>query len=109
MPTIIIIVGITGDLTKRKLLPAIEAIGKSGNLPKNFRILGTSRRKEVDITKILPEGFSPEVAEELEVFTIDTENFEEYVRLSEKLLEIEKEFGEPAQRLFYLSRAAKCF
>ena len=40
---IIVIFGASGDLTKRKLMPAIYALYRQNLLPKKFAILGTSR------------------------------------------------------------------
>lgn len=44
MPTILIIFGVTGDLTSRKLVPGIFKLFKEGLLPDNFQIVGFSRR-----------------------------------------------------------------
>jgi len=41
---VFVIFGVTGDLAKRKLLPALYWLMDSSSLPKNFRILCTSRR-----------------------------------------------------------------
>jgi len=43
--TVLIIFGATGDLTKRKLIPALYKLYTKNSLPKNFRIVGLSRRK----------------------------------------------------------------
>lgn len=40
--TIFVIFGATGDLTKRKLIPAFYNLYKNGKLPEKFRILGAS-------------------------------------------------------------------
>ncbi len=42
-PTNLIIFGATGDLAKRKLLPAIYNIGHEGALPERFNLIGISR------------------------------------------------------------------
>ena len=41
----IVIVGATGDLCKRKLIPALHGLWKKGLLPRNIRIVGASRRE----------------------------------------------------------------
>jgi len=93
-PTILVIVGVTGDLAKRKLLPAIAAIRDAGVLPSQFKVIGTSR-------KALPES------DAFESFIMDTEDPEDYLELKTHLESIEQEFAkntqEPAQKLFYLS------
>ena len=43
-PGIMVIFGASGDLTKRKLLPALFHLEQSGLLPKNFEIVGVARR-----------------------------------------------------------------
>src|ERR1700752_3684401 len=43
-PGIIVIFGASGDLTKRKLLPALFHLEQSNLLPKNFAIVGVARR-----------------------------------------------------------------
>lgn len=42
-PTTILIFGASGDLTRRKLLPALYNLYKKGRLPKDFIIIGNSR------------------------------------------------------------------
>ncbi len=44
-PCILIIFGITGDLTKRLLYPAICNLGSQGLLDENFRIIGLAKEK----------------------------------------------------------------
>src|SRR6266852_8394641 len=43
-PTILVIFGASGDLTKRKLLPALYHLEQSGLLPKDFAVVGVARR-----------------------------------------------------------------
>ncbi|HEU5457187.1 MAG TPA: glucose-6-phosphate dehydrogenase [Terracidiphilus sp.] len=43
-PGIMVIFGASGDLTKRKLLPALFHLEQSGLLPKQFAIVGVARR-----------------------------------------------------------------
>lgn len=56
MKTSIIIVGITGDLSRRKLLPALEEIYK--NTEHKFDIIGISRR-QVDVAELVGATLSP--------------------------------------------------
>jgi glucose-6-phosphate 1-dehydrogenase len=85
-PTIIILVGITGDLAQRKLLPAIEQLGKKELLPEYFKVVGITRRDD-----------------QPDLFKMDLEDAAEYERLAQCLESIEKGWSTPAQRLFYLS------
>src|SRR6204780_5333485 len=43
-PCIVVIFGASGDLTKRKLLPALYHLQQAGNLPEKFAVLGVARR-----------------------------------------------------------------
>ena len=43
-PGIMVIFGASGDLTKRKLLPALFHLEQDGLLPKKFAIVGVARR-----------------------------------------------------------------
>jgi len=45
---IIVIFGASGDLTVRKLIPALYHLCKGGYLPKNFVVLGASRTDMTD-------------------------------------------------------------
>jgi glucose-6-phosphate 1-dehydrogenase len=42
---VIVIFGATGDLAKRKLLPGLFHLAKSGLLPKNYRVIGSAPRE----------------------------------------------------------------
>ncbi len=106
-PVIVVLVGVTGDLSRRKLLPALAELGSAGHVPEHFRIVGITRQEGVS-----PESLSSEtwVRDHLEIFSMDVSQAEEYVRLKLRLEEIEKEFAESsstvlpqAQRLYYLS------
>ena len=37
---VLVIFGAAGDLTSRKLIPALYNLGKSGHLPKDFAVVG---------------------------------------------------------------------
>src|SRR3990172_4064796 len=41
--TILVIFGASGDLTRRKLLPALFELHRKGRLPEGFRLLGAAR------------------------------------------------------------------
>src|SRR5579871_1836090 len=43
-PCVVVIFGASGDLTKRKLLPALYHLEQSGLLPKDFAVVGVARR-----------------------------------------------------------------
>ncbi|MFA6999593.1 MAG: glucose-6-phosphate dehydrogenase [Candidatus Paceibacterota bacterium] len=103
-PTILIIVGITGDLSKRKLLPAIGQIATTGMIPEQFKILGVTRQNGIVLESLLGSTSNKEyLREKTELFQMNLDEVKDYKKLEDKLDEIEKEFGEKAQYLFYLS------
>ncbi len=57
---ILVIFGASGDLTQRKLIPALYALYKQGRLPDHFAVLGTSR------TEFSDQEFQQKVSENLE-------------------------------------------
>jgi glucose-6-phosphate 1-dehydrogenase len=56
-PCLLVILGASGDLTSRKLLPALYEQHAAGNLPPETRVLGVSRRPKAD------EAWREELAE----------------------------------------------
>ncbi|MDQ6751499.1 MAG: glucose-6-phosphate dehydrogenase [Actinomycetota bacterium] len=59
-PTILVIFGATGDLAKRKLLPALYNLAHEGSLPERFNLIGVSRREKPH------EDFQQEMREAIE-------------------------------------------
>ena len=47
-PTSLVIFGATGDLAKRKLLPALYNLAHEGSLPERFNLVGVSRSEMSD-------------------------------------------------------------
>lgn len=103
-PTILIIIGISGDLSKRKLLPAIGQIASNGMIPEKFRIVGVTRQSNMDIEDLLEETQNKDfLLKNTELFEMDLNKEDDYKKLGVRLLEVEKEFGTSAQYLYYLS------
>lgn len=44
-PTVLVIFGVTGDLARRKLLPALYNLAADGALPERFALIGTARNE----------------------------------------------------------------
>ncbi|MDE2030947.1 MAG: glucose-6-phosphate dehydrogenase (NADP(+)) [Patescibacteria group bacterium] len=103
-PTILIIIGISGDLSKRKLLPAIGQIGANGKLPDYFKIVGVTRQSDINLESLLQNTINKDcLRKNTEIFQMDIEESMEYRRLQDRLNDIEKEFGSTSQYLFYFS------
>ncbi|HEX8947040.1 MAG TPA: glucose-6-phosphate dehydrogenase [Candidatus Paceibacterota bacterium] len=117
-PTLVVIFGITGDLSRRKLLPALWQLFRAGALPEQFRIIGFARRAlDAQALRALVRdalggnvGSADDVAlaHFLDLFSYQQGRFDElaqYRALGERLTETERAFGAPANRLFYLAVA----
>lgn len=101
-PTILIIVGISGDLSRRKLLPAIEQIARANQLPDHFRVVGVTRQPDLSLESLVSKDCLF-VHDHTSLFNMNLDSADDYKRLSEHLDAIESQLGSPAQRLFYLS------
>lgn len=97
MKTKLLIFGITGDLSTRKLLPALDAIIKTDEYD-DLEIIGVSRR-QVDIPQLLQTALGSAVLQDrTTVFTMNVAEAEDYVKLKDFIdLEMEE------QLLVYLS------
>ena len=119
-PTIVVIFGGTGDLTKRKLVPAFYNLFLDGWLPEQFAIIGLGRTKlnDAKYRERLHDGlieFSRsgkpkddkwDVFQEfLHYHTSEINSPESYTQLAEKIAKLEEGWGHRANRLFYLSVA----
>ena len=108
---VLVIFGASGDLTKRKLIPAVFELYINRLLPENFAILGTSR------TSLTDEEFRQRMLEFLPLENNSTEHFlshiyyqtidynvqGDYSKLKIRLEELSIHLGIAANYLFYLS------
>ncbi|MCF7833925.1 MAG: glucose-6-phosphate dehydrogenase (NADP(+)) [Candidatus Pacebacteria bacterium] len=103
-PTVLVIFGISGDLSKRSLLPAIADIAEAKVLPDKFKVIGITRQKDFNIEEAIKSIQNNSfLKENIEIFSMDVNNFDEYNLLKNKVLNIKDSFGEEAQYIFYLS------
>ena len=103
-PTVLVIIGISGDLSKRKLLPAIGKIALTGMIPEQFKIVGVTRKSDIKIDNLLNDNVNKDyISNNSLVYEMDLSKIEEYEKLKIYLKKIEKEFGNKSQFLFYLS------
>lgn len=99
--TILVVFGITGDLSQRYLLPALAEVCKTAHLPKNFRVLGVSRR---DVSTIQVLGKNKKILGKFtELFQMDLEEPDDYQALKKKLAAMRSQAGVKPQVIFYLS------
>jgi glucose-6-phosphate 1-dehydrogenase len=122
-PTTLVIFGATGDLARRKLIPALYNLAHEGALPERFHLVGVSRKEKEH------EDFRAECEEAIRRFsrrapredvlrtllesvkyvggTFDDDAV--YSELARVLDGFEAEAGEPLNRAFYLSTAPSFF
>ncbi len=116
-PCSIIIFGASGDLTARKLIPALYHLYKDEQMPSAFRIIGFARRDKTDEswreelrtalnqfsrTKPVDDKLWAEFSQNIFYCTGDMNDPAAYARLEQKL----SSFGQPQLRqnlLFYLA------
>ncbi len=115
-PTILVLFGITGDLSKRYILPALYHLFRDNLLPENTVIVGVSRRdvpiKEIlDTTKLCvldkenvcdPDTLT-RMQQALTMFKMDLDNSADYDKLLEHLNQYEDKHGICMNRLYYLA------
>jgi glucose-6-phosphate 1-dehydrogenase len=122
-PTTLVIFGATGDLAKRKLLPAIYNLAHEGALPERFDLIGVSRSDmpHSDYSAMAAEAirsFSRREPDEqvlaglLEHVRYVPGTFDDaavFEHLDTQLSEFDQEAGQPLNRAFYLSTAPEFF
>ena len=116
-PSTVVILGATGDLTLRKLIPALFNLYREGYLPEHFDVLGVARRnlgdavfREMMHDALLQHADPPPSEEEWNRFA-STLHYEPlvfddvagYARLAARVDAIEEDRGTVGQRLFYLA------
>jgi glucose-6-phosphate 1-dehydrogenase len=122
-PTTLVIFGGTGDLSQRKLLPAIYNLAHEGALPERFNLIGVSRSEMSDdayrelaresISKYSRRQADAQVLESLleriryVAGTFDDESV--YEQLAACAREYDEEAGIAFNRVFYLSTAPSFF
>ncbi|MFO7933145.1 MAG: glucose-6-phosphate dehydrogenase [Bacteroidales bacterium] len=104
---IFVIFGGSGDLTRRKLIPALQVLSGQDLLPDKFAILGLGRTPYTDKTyREMMAGHLQDQREfisSLHYLSMDPEKREDYSRLSEKLTEIAGSRQIAPNYIFYLA------
>jgi len=121
-PCIVVIFGASGDLTKRKLLPALYHLEQAGLLPKDFAVVGVARRPlEESFAPDMKEGIvagggvedtDPKLAPFVDRIQYHAMNFDDpsgYDALKTKLAELDNKYNTCGNRLFYLATAPEYF
>ncbi len=123
-PCILVIFGATGDLTSRKLLPAIYNLAREGQLPAQFACVGFARREKThdefrDEMKQAIESFSrvkpiedslwSSFKEQIFYHISDFDNDKGYESLQKFLATLDAKFGTKGNRVFYLATQPSFF
>ncbi len=122
-PCVMVIFGATGDLTKRKLIPALCNLAADTLLSKQFAIIGfagndfttESFRKTLsdEIPKYSATRIDPATwawfAERIYYVKGDFQDPEAYKRLSQQITEVDKQHNTGGNRFFYLAVAPRFF
>ena len=121
-PAIMVIFGASGDLTKRKLLPALFHLEQNGLLPKKFAIVGVARRPlGGEFAADMREGIIEfggaksddpkldEFVKNISYFALNFDDPAHYDALKAELERIDAEKGIGGNRLFYLATAPEFF
>ena len=123
-PCVLVIFGATGDLTGRKLAPALYNLGRDGLLPPNFACVGFARRDKShqifrdelkqDIssysrTKPLDETFWKSFQEKIYYHRSEFDDDAGYEALAKFLAQIDSRSATRGNRVFYLSVQPKFF
>ncbi|WP_282779423.1 glucose-6-phosphate dehydrogenase [Phaeodactylibacter xiamenensis] len=111
-PQVFVIFGASGDLAKRKLLPAIYELYCSNLLPESFAVLGVSRtdysddafRQEVFTdNEFIEDSKKQDFAQKLFYEPIDTLEAKDYPKVRQRLEKIDEQMGTSGNYVFYLS------
>jgi glucose-6-phosphate 1-dehydrogenase len=122
-PSGLIIFGVTGDLSRKKLMPAVYDLANRGLLPPGFALVGFARRDWVDqdFEQVVYEAvkqhartpFHDEVwqqlAQGIRFVPGEFDDDEAFKRLAETIHSLDEERGTNGNHAFYLSIPPKAF
>jgi glucose-6-phosphate 1-dehydrogenase len=116
VPTVFIVLGATGDLMTKKIVPALFNLYEKKALPKHFRFIGVSRRDwsdedlrrhmEAILSVKAPHASRASVSAFLDYAIYHKLTFQahdDYAALKDALKKIDDEKGMCSNKLFYLS------
>ncbi|GIW92455.1 MAG: glucose-6-phosphate 1-dehydrogenase [Pirellulaceae bacterium] len=121
MSHIMVIFGASGDLTSRKLVPALYALFQKNKLPAGTRIVGVARTGYSDdawreslaeaTARFTPNQYDAETfrrfSQSIYYQPGDIESNEDFVRLAQRLAELEQ--SETSTRIYYLATAPSLY
>jgi glucose-6-phosphate 1-dehydrogenase len=122
-PCVMVIFGASGDLTKRKLIPALYNLAREGLLSRQFAVIGFARRAMTN------EEFREKISQEIQEFATspvdpqlwgrfvkqlyylpgDVQDKNSYRKLQGLLAQIDKEQGTRGNYFYYMAMAPDFF
>ena len=122
-PCILVIFGAAGDLTKRKLLPALYNLRANGLLAKEFAVVGVTRKPKTheqfreeqtrDVLEFSPtsvdSGLWSELASSLYYVAGEFRDPDTYARLAALLPEVTRTHSTAGNVLFYMATPPEFF
>ncbi|NEM90159.1 glucose-6-phosphate dehydrogenase [Galbitalea soli] len=122
-PSALIIFGVTGDLARKKLMPAVYDLANRGLLPPGFALVGFARRDWVDqdFAKVVHDAVAQyartpfdedvwkQLAEGIRFVQGEFDDDKAFEELKHTLAELDKTRGTMGNHAFYLSIPPKSF
>lgn len=122
-PTVIVIFGASGDLTSRKLVPAIYNLAYDNLLPADMHLIGYGRQEMSDEAfranteqsiqehsrRELNSEIWGRVREQTHYFAGGYDDGEAFRRLNQRIEKIETDLGREVQAVFYISTPPSVF
>jgi glucose-6-phosphate 1-dehydrogenase len=122
-PSALIIFGVTGDLARKKLMPAVYDLANRGLLPPGFALVGFARRDWVDqdFAKVVHDAVEQyartpfdedvwnQLAEGIRFVQGEFDDDAAFATLKKTLAELDKTRGTMGNHAFYLSIPPKSF
>lgn len=123
-PCSLVIFGVTGDLTSRKLMPALYNLAKEGQLPPHFTCTGFARRdkthesfrnemyeavKQYSRSKPIDERVWENFASKLFYHKSTFDDASGYKSLKEHLNQMDQEYHTQGNRIYYLATQPSFF
>ncbi|PJJ72221.1 glucose-6-phosphate 1-dehydrogenase [Diaminobutyricimonas aerilata] len=122
-PSGLIIFGVTGDLSRKKLMPAVYDLANRGLLPPGFALVGFARRdwEDQDFEKVVYEAVKKyartpfdedvwrQLAQGIRFVQGEFDDDDAFARLKETIEELDAHRGTMGNHAFYLSIPPKAF
>src|SRR5579875_2215830 len=111
-PCALVIFGASGDLTERKLLPAVAQLARQGHLNEHFALIGVARtdRSDEEWAELVRQVARDNDGDGcLRYVSGGYDDGETYDKLAKVLTECDESLGTDANRVFYLSTPPRLF